>query len=133
MANCNGICRLCDRLIISTSVTVVGTGLVVNIPAGTYQNGCKYCIVIAQAIPDAATVNMPVSISIGGVTTTLYPLVDRCGVQLTASEIRTRTKYAAVVVTNATGGVFRICGKICNRSGSTLDALMTAAEEGGAA
>lgn len=132
MSNCKTVCRLCDRLIISDSVTVVGTDLVIDIPAGVYGNCEKFCIVVAQAIPDAATINMPVSISIGGVTTTLYPLTDKCGVQLTASEIRTRTKYSTNVLTTTTGGNFRIMSKICNRSDNALPAL-PAAEEGGAA
>lgn len=132
MANCKTVCRLCDRLIISDSVTVVGTDLVVDIPAGSYSDCGKYCIVVAQAIPDAATINMPVSISIGGVTTTLYPLTDRCGTQLTASEIRTRTKYTTVVSTTADGGSFRIVGKICGRSDNVLAALPAPAEGGGA-
>lgn len=131
MGNCKNVCRLCDRLIISDSVTVVGTDLVVDIPAGSYGNGEKYCIVIAQAIPDAATINMPVSVSIGGETTTLYPLTDRCGVQLLAREIRTRTKYSTIVNTTTDGGSFRIIGKICNRTDSALPALPAAAAAGG--
>lgn len=131
MGNCRNVCRLCDRLIISDSVTVVGTDLVVDIPAGSYGNCEKYCIVIAQAIPDAATIKMPVSVSIGGVTTTLYPLTDRCGVQLLASEIRTRTKYSTIVNTTTDGGSFRIIGKICNRTDSALTVLPAAAAAGG--
>lgn len=123
MANCTNSCRLCDRLIISDSVTVVGTDLVVDIPAGSYGNCDTYCIVIAQTIPDTATINMPVSISIGGDTTTLYPLVDRCGIQLVASELRTRTRYKVTVRTNATGGVFRLFNKVCNRTTNNLTAL----------
>lgn len=129
MSKCMTICKLCDHLIISTSVTVVGTELVINIPAGSYANCEKYCIVIAQAIPDAATINMPVSISIGGVTTNLYPLTDRCGTQLVASEIRTRTKYCIKVLTNATGGSFKLIGSICSRmTGTTLEALTAETE-----
>lgn len=123
MSNCSNQCRLCDNLIISVSVTVVGTDLVVDIPAGSYGNCDVFCIVIAQTIPDTATINMPVSISIGGDTTTLYPLVDRCGIQLVASELRTRTRYKTVVRTNATSGVFRLCNKLCNRTVNNLTAL----------
>lgn len=61
--NCN---RLCPNLVISTSVAVVtvnGTDtLLINIPEGTYKNGCKYCIVVAQTIPATATINMPVAV-----------------------------------------------------------------------
>lgn len=117
MSNCKNICRLCDRLIISQSVTVVtvdGTDtLVIDLPARAYNNNCKYCIIVAQAIPAAATIQMPVAFSIGGVTTTVYPFVQ-CGCQqITACGVRTRTKYSTCVSTTATGGVFRLLGHVC--------------------
>lgn len=105
-------CRLCDRLIISQAVTFTAPNLIINLPAGAYQNCERYCIVVAQAIPDATTINAPVFITIGD-GTELYPL-NRCnGVQATASGIRTRTRYATRVATTATGGAFRLLGKIC--------------------
>ena len=105
-------CRLCDRLIISQAVTFTAPNLIINLPAGSYQNCERYCIVVAQAIPDATTINAPVFITIGD-GTELYPL-NRCnGVQATASGIRTRTRYATRVSTTATGGAFRFLGKIC--------------------
>lgn len=105
-------CKLCDRLIISQAVTFTAPNLIINLPAGAYQNCEKYCIVVAQAIPDATTINAPVFITIGD-GTELYPL-NRCnGVQATASGIRTRTRYATRVATTATGGAFRLLGKIC--------------------
>lgn len=105
-------CRLCDRLIISQAVTFTAPNLIINLPAGAYQNCERYCIVVAQAIPEATTINAPVFISIGD-GTELYPL-NRCnGVQATASGIRTRTRYATRVSTTATGGAFRLLGKIC--------------------
>lgn len=105
-------CRLCDRLIISQAVTFTAPNLIINLPAGAYQSCERYCIVVAQAIPDATTINAPVFITIGD-GTELYPL-NRCnGVQATASGIRTRTRYATRVATTATGGAFRLLGKIC--------------------
>ena len=56
---CKPVCRLCDRLIISQSVTFAGGNLIVNLPAGDYRNGEKYCVVVAQAVPDTATINAP--------------------------------------------------------------------------
>ena len=109
---CKNICRLCDRLVISDSVTFTGGNLLIDIPAGTYTNECKYCIVVAQTIPSTTTINAPVYITIGGSTTNLYPLTKRSCAQVTACSIRTRTKYSTVVSTNATGGSFRITG--CN-------------------
>lgn len=105
-------CRLCDRLIISQAVTFAAPNLIINLPAGAYQNCEKYCIVVAQAIPDATTINAPVFITIGD-GTELYPLNQCNGVQATASGIRTRTRYATKVTTTATGGAFRLLGKIC--------------------
>lgn len=74
------------------------------------QAGEKYCIVVAQAIPTATTINAPVYVTIGD-GTTLYPLTNRCCAQLTACSIRTRTRYSAVVITTPTGGSFRLLGR----------------------
>ena len=101
-----------DKIIISQSVTFAGGNLVVNLPAGSYGNGCKYCIVIAQAIPAAATINAPVVITIG-TGTEQYPLTNRCCAQVTACGIRTRTRYSTIVSTNATGGSFKLLGNTC--------------------
>lgn len=107
---CKPVCKLCDRLIISQAVTFADGTLTVNIPAGSYGNGCKYCIVIAQEIPAATTINAPVVITIGD-GTVQYPLTNRCCSQVTACGIRTRTKYSTTVSTSATGGTFRLIGK----------------------
>lgn len=108
--------RLCNNLVISDSVTVVtvdGTDtLVIDVPATTFADGCRYEIVVAQTIPDTATINMPVAISIGGSTDVVYPLT-RCGcAQITACAIRTRTKYPVLVATNAIGGVFKVLRRL---------------------
>lgn len=126
-SRCKPSCKLCDNLVISQSVTVVtvdGTDtLVIDLPARTYMDGCKYCIVIAQTIPTTATINMPVAFSIGGVTTTVYPFV-RCDCsQITACGIRTRTRYSTIVATNATGGVFKSLGGICCYPNNNLVSL----------
>ena len=119
---CKSNCRLCDRLVISQAVTFDGTNLIINLPAGSYQDGCKYCIVVAQAIPTAATINAPVFVTIGTGTAT-YPL-DKCDcTQATACSIRTRTRYAVRVNTNATGGTFRLLGRICCAPNNNLQAL----------
>jgi hypothetical protein len=103
--NCNA---LCPNIVISTSVSLVGTTLVIDIPAATYNNGDKLCLVVAQSIPAATTITAPVAISIGGDTTTLYPIVGYgCG-QVTACAIRTRTRYPMVVTTNATSATFKV-------------------------
>lgn len=132
---CNNVCKLCDRLIISQAVTFAADTLTVNLPAGTYMDGCKYCIVIAQAIPAATTINADVVITIGDGTEE-YPLVGCDCAQLTACSLRTRTRYATRVVTNATGGSFRLLGRAAcapNNNLTGIDGTAPAAPaEGGA-
>ena len=114
--SCRASCRLCDKLVISQSVSVVTVDgvdtLVVDLPQRAYDNNNKYCVVIAQSIPDDATISMPVAFSIGGDTTTVYPFVMSNCAQITACGIRTRTRYSAIVSTNATSGVFKSLGGI---------------------
>lgn len=130
----NGQCdRLCPNTVISQSLTVVtvnGTDtLLIDIPTGTYANGCCYSLIIAQNRPTTATVDMPVAISIGGNTTTVYPLVcNRTCLQATACQISGRTRIKAIVQTNTTGGVFRACsglGSCCYQRLTSLPVTTT--------
>lgn len=113
---------MCDRLIISQAVTYASGVLTVNIPAGSYQNCEKYCIVIAQNIPDDAIINAPVVITIGTGTVN-YPLVKRNCAQVTAAGLRTRTRYSVVVSTNATGGTFKMLGNPCCTPNNALTSI----------
>lgn len=132
MRYCGQTQRLCDRLIISQAVTFATDTLTINLPAGSYANGCKYCIVVAQAIPSATTINAPVVVTIGDGTEE-YPLTNQCCAQLTACSIRTRTKYPVVVATDATGGTFKVVGKVACAPNNQLAAIDgTAPVEGGA-
>ena len=119
---CKPTCQLCRRLVISQSVTFTGGNLVINIPEGSYNNGQKYCIVVAQAIPATATINAPVVITIGTGTET-YPLNNRCCAQVTACAIRTRTRYSTVVSTTTTGGTFKLLGNTCPCPTNNLTAI----------
>ena len=107
MGSCIG--RLCRRLALSQAVTFADGTLTINIPAGSYGNGERYCLVIAQAIPAETTITAPVVITIGA-GTEQYPLQNRCCAPVTACAIRTRTRYATVVATSPTGGVFKLLG-----------------------
>lgn len=120
---CRNVCRICDRLIISTAVAfTAGTGLVITIPEGSYGDGCKYCIVVAQTIPADTTITAPVFIQIG-TGTELYPL-NKCDCsQLTACGIRTRTKYATRVATTPTGGAFKLLGRASCTPNNNLSAI----------
>ena len=130
---CKPVCKLCDRLVISQAVTFADGVLTINLPAGTYNNGCKYCIVVAQTIPAATTITAPVEITIGTGTET-YPLLGNCCQQLTACSIRTRTRYTTRVVTDAAGGSFRLLGRAACSPSYALTAIDgTDTVEGGAA
>lgn len=119
---CKPVCQLCKRLILSQTITFTGGNLVVNLPDGNYSNGEKYCIVLAQSIPTTATINAPVVFTIGD-GTAQFPLTNRCCAPVTACGVRTRTKYSAIVVTNATGGTFRMIGKPCCSPSNDLTAI----------
>lgn len=125
--SCRPVCRLCDKLVISQAVTFTGGNLEIALPAGSYNKGEKYCIVVAQAIPAATTINAPVVITIGS-GTELYPLTNQRCALVTACGIRTRTRYAAVVSTSATGGTFKLLGRTCCAPDDSLASI-----DGGAA
>lgn len=110
--SCKNVCHLCDNFIISNSVTFTGGNLVIDLPAGSYSNNRKVCIVVAQSIPDATTINAPVYITIGG-GAVLYPLVKRNCRQVTACGLRTRTRYSTIVETTNNSGLFRMLGNPC--------------------
>lgn len=117
--NCKNICRLCDKLILSQSITFDGTSLVVNLPAGSYNNNEKYCIVLSQAIPSTATINAPVVFTIG-TGTVQYPLVNRCCRPVSACGVRTRTKYSTIVETTPTTATFKMLGNPCCQPNNNL-------------
>ena len=131
---CKNVCRLCDNLVISQSVTFTGGNLIVNIPAGSYANNRKICIVIAQAIPTATTINAPVYVTIG-TGTVLYPLVKKNCRQVTACGLRNRTRYSTCVETTPTGGLFKMLGQPCCSPNNNLTSINgtapTVAEGGG--
>ena len=120
--SCKPVCKLCPNLILSQAVTFTGGNLVINLPAGSYNNGQKYCIVVAQAIPAATTINAPVVVTIGA-GTQQYPLANRYCAQVTACGIRTRTRYSVVVSTSATSGTFKLLGNACPCPTNNLPAI----------
>lgn len=131
---CRNACTLCDRLIISQAVTFAAGTLTINLPAGSYGNGCRYCIVVAQTIPAETTINAAVVVTIGDGTVE-YPLTNRCCAPVTACSIRTRTKYPVVVSTTAAGGTFKVLGGLScapNNALTAIDGTDPAAAGGGA-
>lgn len=115
---------MCNRLIISDSITFSDNTLLIDLPSGSYANNQKYCIVVAQNLPATTTITAPVAITIGGDTTTTYPLVNCDCSNVYACSINKRTRYSVVVRTDVTSGVFKLTGKIpCSRCGNNLAAL----------
>ena len=119
---CKNVCKLCDQLVISQAVTFAGGTLTINLPAGSYADGCVYCIVVAQSIPAETTITAPVVVTIGDGTVE-YPLTNSCCAQLTACALRTRTRYKTVVSTSATGGTFKMLGRGCCAPNNNLAAI----------
>lgn len=119
---CKPVCKLCKRFVISQAVTFADGTLTINLPAGDYTNGEKYCIVVAQTIPATTTISAPVVITIG-TGTVQYPLTKCNCAQVTACGIRTRTRYSTVVSTTATGGTFKMLGQPACAPNNTLASI----------
>lgn len=116
--------RLCNKLIISDAVTFADGTLTIDIPEASYQNSEKYCIVVAQNIPEETTITAPVVITIGRDATTTYPLLNCDCTTVYACSINRRTRYSVKVQTDIAGGVFRLLGKVpCSRCTNNLAAL----------
>lgn len=129
--SCPNVKRLCNNLIISSAVTFADDTLTINLPAGTYGNGCKYCIVVAQTIPETTTINAPVVFTIG-TGTTEYPLLNCDCTPVTACSINTRTRYSTIVRTGIASGSFNLLGKLpCSRCANNLASLPVAEETPG--
>ena len=118
MSDCVRNCKLCDKFILSQAITFDGTSLVVNLPANSYGNCQKYCIVLAQSIPETTLINAPVVFTIG-TGTVQYPFVNCDCTPIYASQVRTRRIYATRVNTAVNDGVFKYIGKCCLPSNAT--------------
>ena len=135
MSNCiNQNCRLCPNIVISTAVTLVTIDgvdtLVIDIPTGFYPDCRRVCLVVAQTIPTTTPITAPVAISIGGDTTTVYPIVNCDCTQVTACAIRTRTKYGLRINTTATSAVFKTLKKLTCYPTDTLSVIPVATAAG---
>ena len=130
---CYNSCNECPRKIFSDDVSIVAVGtvanLVIDVPAQSFTNCQRGCLVIVQNIPVETTITAPVSISIGGDTTTLYPLIDCRGVPVTAAQLRTRRRYPFRVNVNATSSSFTILKNLSCAANNGSDVIPVA--EGG--
>ena len=126
--SCKPIWSLCRRLRISQSVDFSDGNLIINLPAGSYNDGEKICIIVAQAIPATTTITAPVVVTVGE-GTQQYPLTKCNCAPVTACSIRTRTRYSVCVNTTATGGTFRLVGKPCCAPNNNLTSINGTAPE----
>jgi hypothetical protein len=131
---CNTSCKICQNLVPTTSVTLVTVAgvdtLVYNISStaiGSLSNCRRICLVIAQPVPATTPVGTPVAISVDGVTTTVFPLVQCNGIQVVASQVSARSRYKTRVVTNGITGSFVLNTVLCNPTGPILATLPTEA------
>ncbi len=118
---CNN--KLCRHLIVSQSVTYADDLLTINIPAGTYDNNERYCLVIGQDIPTTTTIGSLVGITIGSDADIIYPLVNNNCTNVLASQLRTGNIYPTIVKTNIQSGVFRLLVNMGCTCGSTEPSL----------
>ena len=121
--SCSNIGKLCNNFIISNDVTFANNTLTINIPDGTYKNKGKYCLVIAQSIPEDTTIAAPTVITIGE-DTTEYPLVKCNCTPVYACSLSNRTRYSTKVETEIGGGVFKVLGNLSCPSAITLPASL---------
>lgn len=113
MCNYNDRCgKLCPRFAVTTAVTFAADTLTLTLPDTiTYSDGCKYCIVIGQTIPDTTTLFAEVVVTVGDGTTT-FPLLTCEGAPVVASQLATRTRYPVRVATTAAGGSLTVLRKL---------------------
>ena len=128
---CYNTCNECPRKVYSAGVSVVSIEgvdtLVIDVPQQSFQNCQRGCLVITQNLPAEATIVMPVAISIGGVTTTVYNVLTCNCEQVTACMLRPRRRYPFKVSTNATTGVFKILKNLSCAPNNDLASIPVAA------
>lgn len=115
MSECIKNCQLCSRFLTSQSIVYNATTnqLIVDLPAGSYQNCSKYCIAFVQSIPTNTTINAQVVFTIGGDQTVGYPFLNQDCTPIYASQVRTRRLYPTRVNTAVNTGVFKYIGNNC--------------------
>lgn len=129
--SCNTACRECWRKIYVSDITFAADTLTLIFPdTMIYVNGGKYCFVLTTNVPDAATVNAPVVVTVGDGTTE-FPLFDRYGSPVIVKQLLTRRRYPIRVSTTATGGSITVLCGLSETDGTTLAALNDAAPAGG--
>ena len=122
--------KVCQRLVVSQAVTFADGVLTINVPQRTFENGEKYCFVVAQEIPPETTIYAPAVITIG-TGTVEYPITNRCCAPVTACALRSGYRYATRLATTGTGGSFRLLGEAACAPGNALATIDGTEPEGG--
>lgn len=99
-------------MVFSDSVTFTDPNLLINIPQAAYNNGQRYCLVIAQPIPTTTTIAATVGITIGEDADTIYPLVNPNCTNVNACEMVSKGIYPVVVNTSIQDGVFKLVNPV---------------------
>ena len=82
---------------------------------------CGACrFLLCSLLAAAGSLTQHLTIGDGTVT---YPLTDRCCAPVLAASLRTRTRYATIVSTNATGGTFKLLGRGCCAPNNALASI----------
>lgn len=108
--NCYKILRIDPRSVTPVAVTFAADTLTINLPQMAYNVGGVYFLRLTEQIPEATTINAPVVITIGDGTAT-YPLLSKCGGQVTAASLRSGYSYPLTVV-SGNGGAFKVLDKL---------------------
>lgn len=93
--NCNG----CLHFVKTLSITLTGTVLTLTIPAETIRNREKFCICLAQSIPNGVDANTTVNVAVTNVTAP-FMLIDRCGNKIYGDQLRTRRLLHSIALTD---------------------------------
>ena len=119
--NCFRIIRIDPRSVTAAEVTFAADTLTVNVPQRTFNAGGVYFLRITEPIPEETTINAPVVITIGDGTVT-YPLISKCGGQVTAASLRSGYSYPITLVSGGTDGAFRVLDKLWCAPVNAVDA-----------
>lgn len=109
--NCFKILRIDPRSVTAAAITFAADTLTINVPQRTFNAGGVYFLRLTEPIPEAATINAPVVITIGDGTVT-YPLLSKCGGQVTAASLRSGYSYPITLVNGGTDGAFKVLDKL---------------------
>ena len=108
---CYKILRIDPRSITAVAITFAADTLTINVPQYTFNAGGVYFLRLTEDIPVAATITSPVVITIGDGTIE-YPLLSRCGGQVTAASLRSGYSYPIMLVNGGANGAFRVLDKL---------------------